>query len=70
MMAHTHTLIHINGTEVKRVISIKFLCVHISETLNTSTLVKRLTSVSSSFLATVTDSPSPTHLDTALLSTI
>ena len=41
----THTPIHINGTEVERVTSFKFLGVHISEdlswTLNTSTLVKK-----------------------------
>ena len=43
--AGTHTPIHINGTEVERVTSFKFLGVHISEdlswTLNTSTLVKK-----------------------------
>ncbi|KAM7379021.1 hypothetical protein PAMP_017842 [Pampus punctatissimus] len=40
-----HTPVHINGTEVERVSSFKFLGVHISEdltwTLNTSTLVKK-----------------------------
>ena len=40
-----HTPIHINGTEVERVASFKFLGVHISEdlswTLNTSSLVKK-----------------------------
>ena len=43
--AGTHIPIHINGTEVERVASFKFLGVHISEdlswTLNTLTLVKK-----------------------------
>ena len=43
--AGTHIPIHINGKEVERVASFKFLGVHISEdlswTLNTSSLVKK-----------------------------
>ena len=50
--AGTDIPIHINGMEVERVASFKFLGVHISKdlswTLNTSSLVKKHTSISSS----------------------